>query len=68
MTAEEDQQQAYTQPYKFGGRIQRIICQIKHELSIAIHEISSSQKKNVRWRSLYKVYKSNQNIVEKQKS
>ena len=32
--------QAYIQPYSFGGRIKLIICQIKHELSVAIHEIS----------------------------
>ena len=30
--------QAYTQPYSFGGRIKLIICQIKHELSVIIHE------------------------------
>ena len=44
--------QAYTQPYSFGGRIKLIICQIRHELSVIIHEISTSWKKNVRWRTL----------------
>ena len=39
--------QAYTQPYWFGGRIKLIICQIRHELSVTIHEISASWKKNV---------------------
>ena len=34
--------QAYTQPYSFGGRIKVIICQIRHELSVTIHEISTS--------------------------
>ena len=34
--------QAYTQPYSFGGRIKLIICQIRHELSVTIHEISTS--------------------------
>ena len=37
--------QAYTQPYSFGGRIKLIICQVRHELSITIHEISTSWKK-----------------------
>ena len=37
--------QAYTQPYSFGGRIKLIICQIRHELSVTIHEISTSWKK-----------------------
>ena len=37
--------QAYTQPYSFGGRIKLIICQIRHELSVSIHEISRSWKK-----------------------
>ena len=36
---------AYTQPYTFGGRIKLIICQIRHELSVTIHEISTSWKK-----------------------
>ena len=31
--------QAYTQPYSLGGRIKLIICQIRHELSVTIHEI-----------------------------
>ena len=34
--------QAYTQPYSFGGRIKLIICQIRHELSVTIHEISTT--------------------------
>ena len=37
--------QAHTQPYSFGGRIKLIICQIRHELSVNIHEISTSWKK-----------------------
>ena len=37
--------QAYTQPYSFGGSIQLIICQIRHELSVTIHEISTIWKK-----------------------
>ena len=41
--------QAYTQPYSFGGRIKLIICQIRHELSATIHEISISLKKYVWW-------------------
>ena len=28
--------QAYTQPYSFDGRIKLIICQISHELSVAL--------------------------------
>ena len=43
----------YTEPYSFGGRIILIICQIKHELSLTIYEISTSWKKNVRWQSQY---------------
>ena len=39
--------QAYIQPYSFGGRIKLIICQIRHELSITIHEISTSWKKTL---------------------
>ena len=39
--------QAYTQPYSFGGRIKLIICQIRHELSVTIHEISISWKKTL---------------------
>ena len=39
--------EAYTQPYKFGGRIKLIICQIRHELSVTIHEISISWKKTL---------------------
>ena len=29
--------QEFTQPYSFGGRIKRIICHIRHELSVTIH-------------------------------
>ena len=39
--------------YSFGGRIKLIICQIKHELSVIIHEISTSWKNNVRLRTQY---------------
>ena len=39
--------QAYTPPYSFGGRIKLIICQIRHELSVIIHEISTSWKKTL---------------------
>ena len=45
--------QGYTRPYSFGGRIKLIICQIRLELSVTIHEISSSWKKSVRWRTQY---------------
>ena len=38
--------------WKDDGRIKLIICQIRHELSITIHEISTSWK-NFRWRTLY---------------
>ena len=34
--------QAYTQPYSFGGRIKLIIYHIRHELSVTIHEITTS--------------------------
>ena len=44
--------EANTQPYSFGGRVKLIICQIRHELSFIIHEISTSWKKNVRWQTL----------------
>ena len=37
--------QAYTPPYSLGGRIKLIICQIRHESSVTIHEISTSWKK-----------------------
>ena len=37
--------QAYTQPYSFSGRVTLIICEIRHELSVIIHEISTSWKK-----------------------
>ena len=43
--------QAYTEPYSFSGRIKLIICGIRHELSVTIHEISISWK-NVRWRTI----------------
>ena len=36
--------EVYTQPYSFGGRIKLIICQIRHELSVTIDEISTSWK------------------------
>ena len=36
--------QAYTLPYLFGERIKLIICQIRHELSVIIHHISTSWK------------------------
>ena len=39
-------------PYSFGGRIKLIICQIRHELSVTIQEISTSWKKNVKWWTL----------------
>ena len=35
---------AYTQLYLFGGRIILIICQIRQELSVSIHKISTSRK------------------------
>ena len=44
--------QAYTQQYSFGGKIKLIICEIRYERSVTIHEISTSWKKNVRWRTL----------------
>ena len=34
-------------------RSMKIICQIRHELSVTVHEISTSWKKKVRWRTLY---------------
>ena len=34
--------QSYTKSYSFGGRIKLIICEIRHELSVTIHEISTS--------------------------
>ena len=34
--------QAYRQPYLFGERIKLVICQIRHKLSVTIHEISTS--------------------------
>ena len=33
-----------THPYSFDGRRKLIICQIRHELSVTIHEISTSWK------------------------
>ena len=41
--------QAYIQSYSFGGRIKLIICRIRHELSVTIHEISTSWKKKKRY-------------------
>ena len=38
--------EAYTQPYSFSGGIKLTICQIRHDLSVTIYEIST---KNVRW-------------------
>ena len=38
---------AYTQPYSFGGNIKLIICQIRHELTVTIHEISTTWKKTL---------------------
>ena len=35
---------AYTQAYSFSGRIKLITCQIRHKLSVTIHEISNSWK------------------------
>ena len=43
--------EAYTQLYSFGERIKLIICQIRHKLSVTLHEI-----KKFRWRTLYFVY------------
>ena len=37
--------QAYIQPYSFSEGIKLIICQIRHELSVIIHEKSTSWKK-----------------------
>ena len=42
--------QACIQSYSFVGRIKLIICQIRHELSVTIHQL---KKKNVRWQTLY---------------
>ena len=39
--------QGYTHPYSFGGRIKLVICQIRHDLSVTIHEISTSWKKTL---------------------
>ena len=39
--------QAYTHPYSYGGRIKLIICKIRHELSVTIHEINTSWKKRL---------------------
>ena len=36
---------AYTQPYSCGERIKLIICQIRYELGVTIHEISTSWKR-----------------------
>ena len=37
--------EGYTQPYPFNGKIKLIICEIRQELSVTIHEISTSWKK-----------------------
>ena len=37
--------EAYTEPYSFDVRIKLIICQIGQELSVTIHELSTSSKK-----------------------
>ena len=34
--------QTYTQPSSFDERIKLIICQIRHELSVTIHDIKTS--------------------------
>ena len=47
--------QAYTQPYSFGGRIKLLICPIRHELSVTIHEISTIWKESVRRWTLYDI-------------
>ena len=39
--------QAYTKPYWLGGRIKLIICQIRYELCVTIHEISTGAYKNM---------------------
>ena len=46
--------QSFIQSYSFGGSIKLIICQIRHELSITIHKISTIWKKNVRSRIPYR--------------
>ena len=38
--------QAYTKPYAFIEKIKLIICWIRYELSVTIHEINTSWKKN----------------------
>ena len=43
-------------PALFGGRIKLFICQIRHKLNVTIHEISTSWKKNVRWRTQYNTF------------
>ena len=60
--------EAYTnvyKPYSFGGSIKLIICQIRHELSFTIHDISTSWKKNVRCRTLYNTASGNNNLTLK---
>ena len=39
--------QAYTQPFPFAGRIKLIICQIRHEQSATVPEISNSWKETL---------------------
>ena len=36
---------AFTQPYSLDGRMKQIICQMRHELSVTFHEISTRWKK-----------------------
>ena len=48
----------------FGGRIKLIICQIRHKLSVTIHEISTSWK-NVKWRTIYKLLDTNLNMFNR---
>ena len=39
--------QVYAKPYSFGGRIKLIKCQIRHDLSVTINEISTGWKKTL---------------------
>ena len=45
--------QTYKQLNSFSGWMKLIICQIKYDLSVTIHEISTSWKKNRRWQTWY---------------
>ena len=38
--------QAYIQPYSFNGRIKLILYQIRYELSVTIHDISTRRRKS----------------------